>query len=90
MPQSQGNRYPDMPVQKRLVGRPWRRIVMDIGPFDSRPIPFGGRIVDHQQQPIGQRQGPQQEQYELRCDRFALASNTGQEVILMLAEVVRR
>jgi len=76
-----------MSVQVRLIGRAWRRVVMDVRPFDLWPVPLGGRIVDHQQQTIGQRQGPQYQSHQLRGDRFALASHRCKEVIIVLVVV---
>ncbi len=87
MPQCQRNRYPNVSVQIRLIGWARRRIVMDIGPLDMGPVPLGRRIVDHQQQTLRQRQCPQYQNHQLRRNRFALASNTGKEVIIVL-EVV--
>ena len=83
MPHGQRERDPDVAVEILLVGRTGRGIVMDVGPFDLRPVTLGRRVVDDRQQPIGQRQGPQHQNQQPRGDRFALASEAGQEVIIV-------
>ena len=55
MSQGQRNRDPHVSVEKRLIGRTRRGIVMHIRALDLRAVPLGGRIVDHQQQPLGKR-----------------------------------
>ena len=87
MPHGQRERHPDMSVEILLVGRSRRGIVMDVGPFDLRTVPLGGRVVDDRQKPIGQRQGPQHQKQQLGGDGFGLASECRQEVIIVL-EVV--
>jgi hypothetical protein len=76
-----------MAVQKRLIGRAGRGVVMDIGPFDFRPKSLGGRVVDHQQQTLGQGQGPQDQEHQLCCDRIGLASDRRKEIIVVLKAV---
>ena len=90
MPQCQRNRDPgtavkrwSVAVQKRLVGRARCGVVMDIRPFDFWPIPLGRRVVDHQQQTLGQRQGPQNQHHQRRRDRIGLASHRRKEVIIV-------
>ena len=73
-----------MPVEVFLVGRPRRRVVMDVGPFDFWTVSFGRRVVDDRQQPIGKRQRLQQQQQQLGGHRFGLASECRQEVIIVL------
>ena len=60
---------------------------MDVGPFDLRAVPFGGRVVDDHQQPLGQRQGPQHEQQKVAWQPIRSCVQGGQEVIIVL-EVV--
>ena len=84
MPHRQRKRHPNMPVEIFLVGRSRRRVVMDVGPFDFRTIAFGGRVVDDHQQPIGKRQRPQEQKQQLGGNRFGLASEWCQKVIIVL------
>ena len=87
MPQGQRQGDPDVSIEILLVGRAGRGIVVDVCPFDLRPVPLGGGVVDDRQQPLGQGQGPQQKQKKLCSDRFGLASKGGKEVIIV-GEVV--
>ena len=73
-----------MSVKILLVGRARRGVVVNVGPFDLRTVPLGGRVVDDRQEPIGQRQGPQNQHQQLRGDGFGLASKCRQEVIIVL------
>ena len=61
-----------------------RRVVMHVRPFDLRPVPLGGRVVDHQQHLFWQVQRSQQKCYQLRGNRFALESHTGVKVVIVL------
>ncbi len=84
MPQCQRNRAPDMALQKWLIGRAECRAVMDVRPFDLRPVSLGGGVVDDQQHALWQRQRPQQKYHQLRGDRFGLASKSRKELIIGL------
>ena len=84
MPQRQRQSDPDVSIQILLVGRAGRGIVMDVRPFDLGPVPLGGGVVDNRQQTVGQGQDPQHEQKKLRGDRTGLASEWGEEVIIVL------
>ena len=83
MPHGQRERHPDVPVEIFLVGRTRRGIAMDVGPFGHRAIPFSGRVVDHRQQPIRQRQRAKPQDQQPAGDDFGLASECRQEVIIV-------
>ena len=53
-----------MSVEIRLIGRAWCGVVMDVRPFHLRPIPFSGRVVQHQQQTFRQGQGFQDQYHQ--------------------------
>ena len=84
MPQRKRDRNPDMAVQVRLIGGPWSGVVMNVGAFDLRAVSLGRRIVDDQQQTFGQRESSQYQGYQLCGDRFGLASNYRQEIIVVV------
>jgi len=60
---------------------------MDVGAFHMGSVAFGGRIVDHEQQPWGQWQFAENQNDQLRCDGFGLAAEGCQEVIIVLVVV---
>ncbi len=70
-----------------LVGRSRRWAVMNACPFDFRPVTLGGGVVDDRQQPVGQRQSPQQQNQKWRGDAFGLASK-GRQKVKIVSEVV--
>lgn len=74
------NGHPDMPVQKRLVGRTRRRVVVKVGALDLRTVSLRRRVVDHQQQPLGQWHDSQNQQKDSRGNRAGLASDGGKMI----------
>src|SRR5881394_665674 len=71
-----------MAIQKRLLGRPWRRIVMNPRALDQRAVAFGRRVVDGQEQPVVRLDYPHRDAKENGGDRFDIASEAAQEVII--------
>ncbi len=87
MTQHQRDRHPNMTIQELLIGWSRRRIVMNAGPLDVRPIPFGGRIVHGQQYPFAGDQPQQQQTQQPLGQLFGLASQ-GLEEVVIVGEVV--
>ena len=84
MPDGQREGHPDMSVKILLVGRSRRGVVVNVGAFDLRAVPLGRCVVEDRQEPIAQRQCPQNQRQQRRGDRFGLASKGCQEVIIVL------
>ena len=87
MPQGQRDRHPDVAVQEGLTRRAGSRVVVHVRPLDLRAVTLGRRVVDHQQQPHGERQGLEEQQGQPRRNRFDLAAHAPQEVIIVLVVV---
>jgi hypothetical protein len=81
-----GQGDPDVAIDELGVGRPGRGIVMDTCPLDLRPVALGGRVVQGQQDAVPTGQTPQQQNQQAGGNRFGLASDGGNEVIIV-AEV---
>ena len=82
MPHDQRQCCPNVAVDVLRVGRPWCGIVMDARALDLRAVPFGGSVVDGQQQPVVLRHLLQKQQEEASGHGFGLASHRGDEVII--------
>ena len=83
MTQHQRHRHPNVAVQKLLIGRPGRRIVMDAGALHLGTVALGGRIVHgHEQSLVSDRMYQQQSQEPLG-QRLRSAPQRLQKVIVI-------
>src|SRR5581483_1461355 len=76
-----------MAIQKLLLGRTRRRVVMDAGAFDVRPIALGGRVVQGEQQAVADGKQAKRQPQQQAADELRLASQAAKKVIIGLVVV---
>ena len=87
MPHHPGERHPHVAVGELGIGGAGRGIVVNAGPFDLRTVALRERVVEREDDPLGNRHDPADQPQQRRGEVAALASDARQSVIVAL-EVV--
>ena len=82
MANHQGNRHPNMPIQKLLIRRARCGIVVNASSLHLRTVTLGRRVVYCEQHTVASHESRQQQRQQPPRELFGLTSQGLQEVII--------